>query len=94
MRDYELTVLVTPTVSEKDLDKVVKGLADVLAQLGAKINKKADAARRALAYEIAGVTEAYYAFWEVALEPAKLAELDTKLKLEEKVIRYLIVTKE
>lgn len=91
MRDYELTVLLKPDLTEKELDKEVKLLSDLLEKNGAKIKSKKDAVRRVLAYPVAKQTQAYYVYLELEMESDKVAGVDEKLRLEEKVIRYLLV---
>lgn len=91
MRDYELTVLFKPDLTEKELDKELKLLSDSLEKQGAKVKKKHDPVKKTLAYEIAKQREAFYVYLEVAVESAKVAGVDEKLRLDEKIIRYLLV---
>lgn len=93
IRDYELTILLKPTLSEKDADKEMKSLVAVLEKAGVTDIKKTDPEKRQLAYEIAKVTEALYAFFEFKLESDKVLVLETQLKLQDNIIRYLLVKK-
>lgn len=94
MRDYELTVLFGADLSEKELDKEVKNLSDLLEKAGAKVKSKKDPVKKILAYEISKQREAYYVYLELEMESDKVAGVDEKLRLDEKVIRYLLVKKE
>ena len=94
MRDYELTVLLRPTQTDKELDKEVKALSDLLTKVGAKVISKTDPKKQVLSYEIADTKEAYYVFCELSMDPANAAEVDQKFKLSENVIMYLLVKKE
>jgi small subunit ribosomal protein S6 len=94
MRDYELTVLLKPELSDKELDKEVKGLAELLAKAGAKILRKDDPKKQKLAYVIAKKGEAFYIFLELNLKPEDVGEVEQKLKLQENLIRYLLIKKE
>lgn len=85
MRDYELTVLARSDDT--------KGIKDLLSKSGAQINLKNDTVKKALAYEIDGVREAYYSFFEIELDPASVVGLDGKLRLMEDIVRYLLVRK-
>jgi len=85
MNDYELTIIL-----KKEEGKV---LAELLAKVGAKVLSKKDPEKRSLAYEIAKVKEAFYAFFEISLKPESVAELEQKLKLQDNVLRYLVVKK-
>ncbi len=93
MRDYELTVLLQPGLSEKELDKEVKALSDSLEKASVKIQKKKDPVKKSLAYEIKKQREAFYVYFELENDPAKASDVDQKLRLAENVIRYLYVSK-
>lgn len=94
MRDYELTILVKPDLTEKELDKEVKGLSDFLEKNGAKIKSKKDPEKKALAYEVGKFREAWYVFAELSVEPVAVAGVEDKLKVSDNVIRHLLVRKE
>lgn len=86
MRDYELTILLKA-------DKDVKSLTALVEKAGAKEIKKTDAEKRPLAYEIAKVKEAFYIFFEFKLEGDKVSQLENQLRLQDNIIRYLLVRK-
>ncbi len=93
MRDYELTVLMRPNLEEKELDKEIKNLQELISKNGAKIKSKKDAEKKALSYPIEDNSQAYYLYFELTSEPNGVVGLEQKLKLLENVIRYLLVTK-
>lgn len=93
MRDYELTMMLKPTLSDKELDKEVKSLSDLLSKAGAEVSTRTDPKKQNLAYEIAGCREAYYVFMELQTKPEAVAIIDGKLKQQENIIRYLLVKK-
>lgn len=84
MRDYELTVI---TKGEFDL-------AEFLKKLKVKIIKEAKSVERPLAYAIAKLNKAVYSYVEVEADPAVISDLENKLRLENKVIRHLIIWRE
>lgn len=86
MRDYELTILLKA-------DKDVKSLTALVEKAGAIEIKKTDAEKRPLAYEIAKVKEAFYIFFEFKLEGDKVSQLENQLRLQDNIIRYLLVRK-
>lgn len=86
MRDYELTILLKA-------DKDVKVLSALVEKAGAKEIKKTDTEKRPLAYEISKVTEAFYIFFEFKLGAENISQLETQLKLQDNIIRYLLVKK-
>lgn len=94
MTDYELTVVLKPTLTEKELDKEVKYFTDLVEKLGAKITKKVDPAKRNLAYAIQKFKEAYYLYFELTMKPEEISPVEQKIKLQENFLRYLIVKKD
>jgi small subunit ribosomal protein S6 len=91
MRDYELTVLFTGDLGEKDVDKAVKLLTDLLSKIGAKIKSKRDPLKKTLAYEINRKGEGFYVYLEITVPPEKVLDLESKIKMMDNVIRHLLV---
>lgn len=90
MRDYELVVILTSSLSEEQKKSQIKKIEDLLGKKG-KV-KKADVwGKKALAYPIKKQQEGIYVLFEISLDDKFVSELDKKLKLEEKVLRYLLI---
>jgi len=87
VNNYLLTLLVKNDVEEKDrlalLDNVKKAFG--------KLDKEDLWGVRELAYPISKQNRAFYAHFEFQSEPNTISQLDKNLKLNEDVIRYLIV---
>jgi len=86
MQKYEITFLFDK--KHKDFDKE---LEKMLESVKAKVIKKDDWGVKKLSYPIMKLTEAAYVFFEVEINPKKIADLNTKIRLEERIIRELIV---
>lgn len=93
MRKYELVVLLHPDL-EIDLAAPIKRCEDILIEVGAKNLKREDWGKRKLAYQITRQHYAIYIFFRFELQPAKLSRLDTLLRLNGEVLRYLVVQQE
>lgn len=90
MPTYEATYIVDTAVNEADLTSVVeKYHAQVSA--GGEIVSVDNWGRRRLAYEINGKREGNYVTMRFKAEPAVAAELDRTLKIDDSVVRALIV---
>ncbi len=90
MNNYRLTLIVKESIDEKErqalLDDVVKSFGEL---------KKTDLwGSRAFSYKIAHDTKGYYAHYEFSSEPDTIAALDKKLKLNEDILRYLLLKHE
>lgn len=86
MMKYELTLLFKTT------EKEAKKIAETLFK-DAKISrpKITDWREKELAYPIAKQGKAHFLFCEFESEPKNLPVLNNKLKLEERIIRCLVV---
>lgn len=91
MRDYEITVLVRPDIDDKKFDSWMKSFESLLGKASAKVKGKIEVSKRALAYEIKKFKEGSYVFCEVSGDSTKLETLDTALKNDDSVLRYLII---
>lgn len=91
MRKYELAVLLHPDL-EIDLDAPLKRLDDIIKNAGGKIEKRDNWGKRKLAYNIKGQEFAVYLFYVIEAEPSATADLESALRLNEEVLRHLIVS--
>jgi len=102
MRDYELTLIIDPQLADKDQ----KGLAENLKKWleagkagsprgeAGKVVKEEIWGRKRLAYPIKKQDEGIYFFYGLRSDGQSLVEVEKKLKLEEKILRYLLVRKD
>jgi len=91
MRNYELTVIVSPEVEEEALEGAIDKVKQFVAAGGGQVTNVDIWGRRRLAYPIRKHLEGYYAVIQVQISQEALPELERNLKLSEDVIRYLLV---
>lgn len=94
MRQYELTYLVSDSVSESDLTSVTGKIGGYISDEGGKILKEESWGRRKLAYAINKQLFATYITCSFELEPDKLRSLEREIKHENDVIRHLLIVKD
>ncbi|MGD1991809.1 MAG: 30S ribosomal protein S6 [Anaerolineae bacterium] len=94
MREYELTFIVNPQVEQEGLDEIVDKLKDVVEPDNGSINTVEPWGLRRLAYPIQNLREGQYVFMEISMEPAVIPELERILKLDETIIRHLIIRRD
>jgi small subunit ribosomal protein S6 len=87
MNNYFLTLLVKQDLDEKDRKELLEG---VKKNFG-KLTKEDLWGVRDLAYSIKHLEKAYYAHFEFESEPSKIPALDKSLKLNEDILRYLLL---
>ncbi|CAN5590704.1 hypothetical protein BH23CHL2_BH23CHL2_10160 [soil metagenome] len=93
-RKYELMIVVAPTVTEDGLPAVVERVSDLIeAQDGAieSINHDSPWGHRRLAYPIDNFRDAFYVLYYFHAVPRAISELDRELRLDNAIIRHLIV---
>lgn len=80
---------------EKDgLEKLVEKARKIITDNGGKISKMEEWGKRALSYLLKKQTVGVYYFFNLELEPAKLKGLEGKIKIENGVLRHLLVKKD
>lgn len=91
MRLYDIVVLVSPDLSDEEVQKVTGDYRKILTDGGAEIVKDDPWGRRRLAFPILRKREANYHHFQVSAEPALIAETERRLRLSEEVLRHLAV---
>jgi len=94
MRDYELVLVIDPDLAEGDQKKEIAKVKKIIKDLKGKVEKTDEWGKRELAYPIKKKNLGYYFLLAIKLSAATPAQIENKLKLEEKIIRYLLVKKE
>lgn len=92
-RAYEVAVVIDPQMSNSEIERFMHTLRQLLAKVAEIVNEDVWG-RRPTAYTLKGNREGYYVLFEVQMPPQKVATLENELKLNESVIRHLIVVKE
>ena len=93
-RKYELMIVVAPTVTEDGLGAVIERVTGLIeAQEGTieSINHDSPWGHRRLAYPIQNFRDAFYVLYYFHVAPRGVTELDRELRLDEAIIRHLIV---
>ena len=94
MHQYELMVLLDPTVEEKTVAPSLDKFLNVIRNGEGTVDKVDIWGRRRLAYEINKKTEAIYAVLSLTAKSADIVELDRQLKLSEAVLRTKVLRAE
>ena len=84
MKNYELVFVVKPNADEETREAVLNKVKEVVVKVDVWGNKK-------LAYPIAKFTEGHYVLVNFAAGVEVPKELDRNLKINENVIRHMIV---
>ena len=91
MRDYELTVVFNPEISDEDLPAEIDKLNQLIAQKGGEVGETNRWGRRRLAYPIGSHKGGNYVLTTVKMDVGAAQELDANLRSVDQIIRYLLV---
>jgi small subunit ribosomal protein S6 len=94
MRDYELAMLVDPGLSEENRQKLLAKIKKIVEDSKGKVGKTEEWGRKKLTYPVKKKDSGYYFLWKLSLPEDIALEADKKIKLEEKILRYLLVRAE
>ena len=90
-RKYELVYVVSPEVSEDGITELHQQIEAIVARYGGQIEKTDNWGRRRLAYEIGRHREATYVLEVIEGGGDLMKEIERRLKVNEQVLRYLVV---
>ena len=91
MNQYETVFILTPVLSEDQMKEAVKKYEDHLAKVGAEIVHEEHWGMRKLAYPIQKKSTGFYQLIEYKAEGTVIADLETELKRDERILRFLTV---
>lgn len=89
-KQYELTILMSAETPAKDVKAT---LEDLVAKSGASVIVTDDWGKKDLAFEIKHQRSGVYLHSVIEAEPEQAIDLDRRLRLNEELLRYLLVTK-
>lgn len=92
-RVYEVLVLVDPTEASKGYDKLVEWLKSYIEQRhgGLVLKHEQWAESRKLAYEVKNLRRGTYILAYFRAKPSTINTMDAELRLDEKVVRHVVV---
>ena len=93
-RDYEMMVIVTPTVGEEGLPAAVERVSGYITNQGGTVSSTINEnpwGRRRLAYQINDHRDAFYVLYRFIARGETVLEIERDIKLDEAIIRYLVV---
>jgi len=91
VRIYETTFIVNPQNDDATIDRQVVGVQTLITNNGGKIVRENRMGTRRLAYQIAGLTQGYYASFIFEAPETVLPVLERYYKLEDPFVRWLTV---
>lgn len=90
MNTYQLALVVKNDLSDKARTELLSGFT---AKFGKMVKEDLWGSRN-LAYEIKHNDKGFYAYYEFEAEPKEIPVLDRNIRLNEDVLRYLLLKKD
>lgn len=94
MRTYELALIIHPDLDEPARDKLLDLIEKIVKHLKGEINKREIGGKKTLAYPVVKQTEGWYYYLHLSLPAEAINKLSDKIKIEDQVMRFLILAKE
>lgn len=91
MNKYEIMFIVRPDMEETDIRKTAESMKKVLSDGKAKVIEEKAMGQRELAYEINKFNTGYYFLYIVEASKETQQEFNRVARLNENIIRHLIV---
>ena len=90
-RQYEVVFIVEPTMEDDEVTKLTDSLKQIVTDQGGVVTKTESLGRRPLAYEILHKTEGNFVLLEIEGSGRELAELERRMRVNDRIIRYITV---
>lgn len=94
MSKYELTVVVNAKIEDDERAAVIDKCKALVERFGGTITNVDEWGKKKLAYEIQKMKEGFYYFIKFDAETTAPAEIESRIRIMDNVIRYLIVKQE
>ncbi|HEX9423887.1 MAG TPA: 30S ribosomal protein S6 [Pyrinomonadaceae bacterium] len=90
-RQYEVVFIVDPTADDDEVTRLTESLKQIATDQGGTVTKTESMGRRQLAYEILHKTEGSFVLLEIEGSGKEIAELERRMRVNDRIIRYITV---
>jgi small subunit ribosomal protein S6 len=91
MVNYELMMIVDPTLSDEERTAKIDAVKTILDNAGTKIVKEDVIGDKKLAYKINKKDRAFYVLYTLELDGTKIKEISVEMNLNRSIWRYMFV---
>lgn len=91
MNKYDLALVISGKLADEARDEALAKAKGYIERFGGSIVNVDDWGKRRLAYEIQKMREGHYYFINFESEPEAPAQIESRIRIMESVIRFLIV---
>ena len=94
MNKYELAVVLSAKLEEEERAAAIEKVQGYITRYNGVVTNVDDWGKKRLAYEIQKSKEAYYYFIQFEAESSAPAEIESRIRIMDNVLRYLVVKNE
>ena len=91
MNKYELAVVVSAKIEDEERAATVDKVKALIERFGGQITNVDEWGKKRLAYEVQKMKEAFYYFVQFDAEATAPAEIESRIRIVDNVVRYLCV---
>ena len=91
MNKYELAVVLTTKIEDEERAASIEKIKEVIARFGGVVTNVDEWGKKRLAYEIQKMKEGFYYFIQFEAESSAPAEIESRIRIMDNVIRFLCV---
>ncbi|MBQ6993339.1 MAG: 30S ribosomal protein S6 [Lachnospiraceae bacterium] len=91
MNKYELAVVISAKIEDDERAAAFEKVQRIITKHGGTITNVDEWGKKRLAYEVQKMREAFYYFIQFEGEATVPAEIESRIRLMENVVRYLVV---
>ncbi len=94
MRNYEGVFILDPDMSQDTTKTMVTGLQDLVTKNGGRVDGLQEWGRRKLAYKINKKQDGHYVLINFQMDSLATKKMQDTLRLNDSVMRYLMIVKD
>ena len=94
MNKYEVMYIIKPTVEAEARAAVIEKFSQVITANGGTVESVEELGMKKLAYEINYIGEGFYVLVNFTADAALPAELERNFRINENIMRYIVIKKE
>ena len=91
MNKYELALVVSSKIEDEVRNDVVEKAKAIVVNAGGQISEVEEWGKKKLAYEIQKMSEGFYYFIHFDAESTAPAEIESRVRILDNVLRFLVV---
>ncbi len=90
-RQYEVVFIIDPSADDDEVTRLTDSIKQIATDQGGTVTKTESMGRRKLAYEILHKTEGSFVLLEIEGSGHEIAELERRMRVNDRIIRYITV---